>query len=181
MKTNYLALHTAINLFEDYRVEAIKRIIDSYQTLDGTFPKRFPKEIAIFLYYLNDTIYINNEKLEGIGLYGKYYKDEASIDFGNKIGSHVLMQDPLVKIPTEIILLDYTYSLERKIKSEYIIENSYRYNERYLEDHNYAVLTNASTGEIQYTQLSVKYEEFSELMKKISEHVENLIKKMGKR
>lgn len=185
MKTDYIPLHTAINIYEDYSVEIRKRMIgnsdlqmfsavpikDEAYYYHKRIPTHFPKEIGDFLYYFHDTVYIGNEKHKGISLYGKY-KDLR----------RELVDIPLVKISIEDVSLLPTYNLERKLSNEkkYQIEHSYRYNERYREDYNYAVLTDALSGEIQYTELSVKYEEFAELMKLINEYIEIYLEKYFK-
>jgi hypothetical protein len=169
MKSEYIALHTAINLFEDFRTKIIGTILNITDRGNG-WRVKIPKEIANFLFYIQwdnltlSKIAFKEETIDGITLYGKDKK----------------LPDKLIKIPVshENCELGTLWMYEEKkhdSKELCIIRSNYDYKDVYGNDFNYAVLINVLSKEIRFTELSVKYDKYLELMKKLNNHIKKLL------
>ncbi len=172
MRTEYIALHTAINYFEDFREESIAIIMKKTQDLNPKsnsygYAMRIPNAITnLFFYILHDNVPVRinhvETKINGINLYGK---DKS-------------LNDELVEIPIKKMQVHnpvYRNSISSdNSRDYYLIDCNYTYAERCVADFNYAVLVKNYT-EIVYTELVVKYDEFVELIQTLDKYIKELL------
>lgn len=173
MRTEYIALHTAINYFEDFREETIaiimKKINDwsikssSYSGYNMNIPNAITN---LFFYILHDNVLMRinhvDTKIDGIRLYGK-----------DKTLNDELVEIPIKKMQVRNPVYRNSISSDDS-RDYYIIDCNYTYAERCVADFNYAVLVKNYT-EIVYTELVVKYDEFVELMQTLDKYIKELL------
>lgn len=146
MKTKYISLTDAIKLYEEYRIEFLRKndfiLEEGEKIILWKFNGIEINRTGHFLFHIQSG---------NINLYGKL----------------CLKKTVLKKVP-DVITSKIEYIGNNPFYNiSYVIYNNYDYKESYNPSVNYDVLRSDSTLEDLYTDLSVKYEELVELIKLI--------------
>jgi len=162
MKTQYISLTTAIGLYEEYKIDYVRKLVtrdlnswqkDVAELVMGDFEeteKSPTSEIDIYkTASFLDHIYKNK-----IRLYGK---KKPSFPF-------IQPDMPLIHINENVLLLEYRDD-NNLIKYQFKFEHNYDYITSYNTSVNYDVLKYVFTGDIRYTDLSIEYEELNDFIK----------------
>jgi hypothetical protein len=144
MKTKYISLTTAIGLWEEYKIDYVRKLIKnpSFSTMDNdtifSFAKDSIKQTADLVYHI---------KMGEINLYGKQKEDTEIMKISDGVLSLITYED------------FHPFDFDR-----YVICNNYDYKESYNPSVNYDVLKYV-TGTNHYTDLSIEYKELNNYIK----------------
>jgi hypothetical protein len=142
MRTKYISLTTAINFWEEYKIDYVQKHMN---------PIIGEKDMPLL---------IDKVEIEKTGdLINHIARDKISL-FGKKEKENIV-----TKIPRQIlsfITIEDGYPLDLH---RYVICNNYDYKESYNPSINYDVLKRYSTGVYLYTELSIESEELNDYIK----------------
>ena len=163
MKTQYISLTTAINFWEEYKIDYVRKLIKNpsfvyieYENsgqpdiasihMNATDSPEFFERACDLLYHI---------KRNKINLYGKKKQDTELVKLDEHTVSLIIYEN------MEVTQLD-------PYKIGYEFYNSYNYKESYSSSVNYDTLR-LVIGDIRYTDLSIEYEELNDYIKALFE------------
>jgi hypothetical protein len=180
MKTDYISLTTAIELFEENKRSYINTTKQSEADVNICVKNRKMR------WYANEDEYnrlspihrIEDNKIECNNICDSHLNQLTDFIFhiiNSKIPLYSIDQDfSYRKIPDQVLgNIEYfsldTVSLLSTCAFKYKVCSNYTYEQAYNPSTNYDVLKNITTDEIEYINLSIKSDEFKEFMRKIKE------------
>jgi Zn ribbon nucleic-acid-binding protein len=163
MKTKYISLTTAIGLWEEYKIDYVRKLVEcdfnSWQkdkaieiAHHGNSETEKDPTSEIDVYKTASLFY--HIYLEKIKLYGKKKQTPPFIN----------PNIPLLQIDESVLLLEYRDD-NNFVQYQFKFEHNYDYTTGYNPSVNYDVLKYVFTGDIRYTDLSIEYEELNNYIK----------------